>query len=55
MSETVKYRVVALCTKEGITAAELEKKLFLANGFANDSRRHKATQIYTQLHKLTQF
>ena len=30
--ETVKDRVVALCTRDGITAAELEKKLALGNG-----------------------
>lgn len=29
---TVKDRVVSLCTKEGITATELEKKLLLGNG-----------------------
>ena len=41
MSETVKDRVVALCTKEGITAAELEKKLFLANGSLDKWKKSK--------------
>lgn len=41
MSETVKDRVTALCTKNGITAAEVEKKLNLGNGSIDKWKKSK--------------